>query len=1006
MSAQDRKVIISAIVVNANGNQLPGVTVISDKTHSAVTNDLGEFTLSVDANSLLTLKAVGYKTSSVKATSDLKNVVLVPSEMVNVAFNTVDKADLLGGVSTLNIAKMLKSNYTTYSLDNLASYIPGIHGSGNGANIWGMDQKLILVDGVPRDADNVTPSEMESITVLKSAAAVALYGSLAAKGVISITTKRGAPKTNRFDVRVNSGISVPKRYAEYLGSAEYLTLYNEALRNDKVAITDPAYTSDANLANFASGNNPVRYPNVDYYALGNLKKFSNRSEIITEYTGGNDNALFYVNVGNYNTSTLLNIGNGKKEGENRFNIRGNLDVKINPMIRGKINTSVTFYDGNSAQGGFWSNAATFKPNLINPLIPLSYLEKIDAASKALLENNPFVVDGKYILGGTSTQATNPFADIYTRGITRSTYRKYQFDTALNFNLANFLKGLTFDTQFGIDYNAQYQQNIDNNTYSVYTSTWATDTDGDYISKLARVGTDNYTNSRSLDNAYERQTKFFSGTFKYKFNFDNVHNFTTLLLAHGYTLAESEVYHAIANANLGFQFNYNYNNKYYVDFTQNQVHSSRFKEGNRDAWSPTVSLGWRISSEKFLSESSFINDLKLTASAGILNTDLDYVGATNMGYNLYRSTYSSSNGAFISWQEGRQLRTTDVTRGGNDALGFEQRKEYSAGLEASLFKNMVQVSASYFYNKLVNIPVQDVNNFPNFLSSGGPSASSFVPYTNFNANEMKGFDLGLNINKRIQKVDLNVGVTATYFETAAVKRNDILFKDAYQHRQGKPTDAVFGFKSDGFFSVADIDAMTNKTAGAHASQSALGSVKPGSIKYVDVNGDGVVDNNDQVYLGRGGNSPLTIGLNVTAKWNNFSLFVLANSTSGSIAFKSNSYYTATGVNAKYSAAMRNRWTPETAATATYPSLSTGNNGDNNFKQSDFWMYKNDRISLSRVQLSYDIPKSLLTKTFMSNLGFYVNGNDLLLIAKERDHMETNFGGSPFVRYYSVGLTAAF
>jgi TonB-linked SusC/RagA family outer membrane protein len=997
MSAQDSKLIVSGVVQDNKGNHIAGAIIIDDNNQTTVADDEGKFALTVDKNSPLTINAPGYKTSSVEAKSDLKTIVLEPnSKMVQVAFNKVDKADILGGVSSINIAERLGSNYTTYSLDNLASYIPGYHG-----NIWGMNGKLILVDGIPRDEFNVTPSEMEDITVLKSAAAVALYGSRAAKGVVSITTKRGAEKKNRFDVRLNTGIMAPKRYAKYLGSAEYMTLYNEALVNDKLS---PLY-GEQEIANYASGLNPYRYPSIDFYSSDYLKKFSTRSEIVTEYTGGNDKAQFYVNVGNYNTSTLLDIGNGKKEGENRFNIRGNLDIKLSDMISSKINTSVTFYDNNSAQGNFWGNAATLRPNLIAPLIPVSYLQKADAASLAYLATSPFIIDGKYLLGGTSTQATNPFADIYTKGIIKGTTRKYQFDASLNFNLAKVLRGLTFDTQFGIDYNTSYSQNIDNNTYAVYSPTWATDADGDYISKLTRIGADLNNNSRSLDNAYQRQTQFFSGTFKYKFNFDDIHNFSTLFVAHGYRLAESEVYHAIGNANLGFQLNYNYKNKYYVDFTQSMNHSARFAPKQRDAFSPTVSLGWRISNEKFLSESNFINDLKLTASAGVINTDLDY--DANTGYNLFRSSYSSNNGSFFSWQEGRQLRTTDVLRGENYGLGFERRKEISLGLEASLFRNMLQVSASYFYNRLTAIPVQDVNAYPNFLSVNNPSPSSFIPYTNYQADQREGFDLGISFNKKIQKVDLNVGMVATYYDTKAATRNDVLFKDAYQYRQGKPIDALFGLKSDGFFSVADIAAMANKTPGAPVPQS-FGAVKPGSIKYVDVNNDGVVDNNDQVYLGRGGysGSPLTLGLNVTAKWNNFSLFVLANSTSGAYGFKSSSYYWASGNSAKYSAAMRGRWTEATAETATYPSLSTGNNGDNNFRNSDFWLFKNDRINLARVQLSYDIPKALIAKTFMSNLGFYVNGNDLLTISKERQHLETNIGSTPQMRYYSVGLTAAF
>lgn len=1003
MSAQDNKLTVSAVVYDSKGNLVPGATITNGDT-TTIANDSGEFSITVDARSFLSISASGYKTVSAEAQSDLKKVVLeFNSDMVKVAFNTVSKSDVLGGVSSLNIADALATNYTTYSLDNLASLIPGYSGN----NIWGMDEKLVLVDGIPRSEFSVQPSEIEDITVLKSAAAVALYGSRAAKGVVSITTKRGVSKGNKFDVRINTGIREPKRYAKYLNSAEYMGLYNEALMNDGQP-RNPNYTDEV-IANTASGVNPYRYPNVDFYSSDNLKKQSTRSEIIAEYTGGNEKSQFYVNVGNYRTTTLLDIGNGKSEGENRFNVRGNLDIKLSSMISSKINTSVSFYDNDQAQGNFWNRAATLRPNLFSPLIPLSYLEKADANTQNFIATSPFIVDGKYVLGGIGTELTNPFADIYTRGTIKGTSRTYQFDTSLNFNLANVLKGLTFDTQFGIDYNTTYSQNIGNNVYSVYEPTWATDADGDYITTLTKLGApDQKTDFRTLDNAFQRTTMFFSGALKYKFDYNKVHNFSSLLVAHGYTIADSEVYQAIANANLGFQFNYNYKNKYYLDFTQNMVHSARLAQGNQDAFSPTFSMGWRISKEKFLANSKVINELKLTASAAILNTDLDYEGFNNgSGYNLFRSIYTNNSGAFFSWQEGRQLRTTDVTSGENLGLGFQQRKEYTLGLEASLFKNMIQIEGSYFYNQLTGLPTRDANLYPNYLSVTNPSNSSFIPVVNFLADERKGFDLGINFNKKINKVQLNVGMVATYYETKAYIRNDVLNRDEHQKRQGQPADALFGLKSNGFYTAAEVADIKNNVAGALARPS-FGPFNAGDIKYIDVNNDKVIDNLDQVNLGRGGfsGSPLTIGLNTTVKWNNFSLFVLANSSSGAYAYKNNSYYWATaGVNAKYSEPMLGRWTPETAETATYPRLTT-TSGANNFRNSDFWIFKTDRISLSRVQLSYDIPKSLVAKTFMDNLGLYINGNELLLIAKERDHMETNFGSSPQLRYYSIGLTAAF
>jgi len=1008
MSAQVNRINVSGIVLDAQGNHLRGAIIINEKDNtSAIANESGEFTISASVNSLLSVKATGYKSGFVEAKAGLSRIVLKAnkSDQVQVAFKQVNKADLLGGVSSLNVADMLESNYTTYSLDNLASFIPGYTGN----NILGMNSKLVLVDGIPRDEYNVLPSEIEQITVLKSAAAVALYGSRASKGVVSITTKRGVAFENKFKVRVNTGVMVPKRYAQYLGSSDYMSLYNEALSNDGLS---QLYTS-TDITNSASGTNPYRYPNLNFYSSDNLKKFSNRSEVTTEYSGGNDRARFYVNVGNYNTNTLLNFGNGKKEGENRFNVRGNLDIKLSDMITSKVNTSVTLYDNNSVNNTslnssnarvntntFWATAATLRPNILSPLIPVNYLQGADAASQAMPASSSFLIDGQYLLGGTSNQTTNAFADAYTRGMLQATTRKYQFDASLNFNLASVLKGLSFDTQFGIDYNTSYNSISGDNSYAVYSPNWNTAGGIDTIKSLTKIGSDNASYTPNLYNSYQRQTMFFSGAFKYNNTFNGVNNVSAILLAHGYTLAESGVYHALANANLGLQASYNYKQKYYADFTGNVVHSSRLASGQRDAFSPTVSIGWRITNEDFLSKSDIVNDLKLTASAGILNTDLDFDGATNAGYYLSQSIYSDQ-GDYYSWQEGRQLRSTIVTRNVNQSLGFEKRRDINIGLETSLFKNAIQINASYFYNKLEGIPIQATSIFPNYLVSG---STNFLPFVNYNADQRNGFDLGVQFNKRLGKVDFNIGMVATYLQTTSLVRDEV-YKYSYQNRQGKPMDAIFGLKNAGFYTATSIDAINSTKENPKPT---YGAVKPGDIRYVDVNGDGIINDQDQVYLGKTGSygSPLTLGLNVTAKWNNFSLFVLANSTSGTVGLKNSSYYWATaGTTAKYSAVMLNRWTPATAETATYPRLTT-TSGDNNFRNSDFWLYKNDLINLAKIQLSYDIPEKLLAKTFISGLGIYINGNDLLLIAKEKELMETNIGSSPQMRYYSIGLKASF
>lgn len=243
----------------------------------------------------------------------------------------------------------------------------------------------------------------------------------------------------------------------------------------------------------------------------------------------------------------------------------------------------------------------------------------------------------------------------------------------------------------------------------------------------------------------------------------------------------------------------------------------------------------------------------------------------------------------------------------------------------------------------------------------------------------------------------VGVTGTVYNSKVIQRAEN-YENAYQNRVGKPIDAIFGLQSNGFFA--------NESDIAASATQSYGQVKPGDIKYVDQNGDKLIDSRDEVYLGRAGwnGSPLTVVVHVTARWKNWTFFTIATGNEGAFSQRNSAYFWIRGDD-KYSAAVRNRWTPETAATATYPRLTSLNN-DNNIRTSDFWLYRNNRLNLAKVQLTYTLPSRILTGKFIRDLSLYASGSDLLTIAKERQIMETNIGGAPQTRFINLGLNAAF
>ena len=246
--------------------------------------------------------------------------------------------------------------------------------------------------------------------------------------------------------------------------------------------------------------------------------------------------------------------------------------------------------------------------------------------------------------------------------------------------------------------------------------------------------------------------------------------------------------------------------------------------------------------------------------------------------------------------------------------------------------------------------------------------------------------------------MGVGLTGMYYTNENTKVDEMYDED-YRYRKGKPTDGVWGYVTDGFYKdQADIDNSPSST---------FGEVKPGDLKYVDQNGDGIIDDKDEVYLGeRWGyqGSPFTMGLNLTLKWKNFTLFAAGTGYFGGVAMKSSNYYWVYG-DGKYSEVVRGRWTPETAETATYPRLTTQNN-THNFRNSDFWMYSTDRFNLSKVQLTYDLPRSLFQGTVVKNLSVYAYATNLLTISKERETLELTTGAAPQNRFYNIGFKIGF
>ncbi len=910
--------------------------------------------------------------------ADLKSDSL--NSKVQVAFRSTDQQDILGGISVINVADLTRKAYST-SLDFVENLVGGMNG-----NIWGMDSYLVVVDGMVRDANNVLPSEIEQVTLLKGAAAVVLYGSRASKGVLQITTKRGKTGDIRIDLRANTGFYVPKAYPKYLGSAEYMTLYNEARVNDGLT---PSYSAE-DIYYHGSGENPYRYPDLDMYSSDYLRKMYNRSEGIAEITGGSLKVKFYSTVGYSREASLLKVGNAADNYTSRFFVRGNLDLNLHELITAQTDANVTFYDTYTAAGDWWNKAATLRPNRVSPLIPLSYLEESDQSSWNVANASNNIIGGKYFLGGTQLDPTNPIADSYVAGDNKFVSRQFQFNTKFNINLKPLLRGLFFRAKYGIDYASTYDQGYSNN-YATYAPTWTNYAGKDLISGLSKYGTDHKDGNENIKNSAYRYTYNVSGQFDYTQTFNTSHNLFGMIVANAWQTQRSGEYHRTTNANLGFQASYNYKHKYYIDFSAAMPYSAKLPEGKRMAFSPTLTLGWRPVKESFFANTPF-DDLMLTVSGGIINQDLDITDSDNeMGYYLYQSILQ--RGGWYSWADLGGESATEFQRGDNMDMSFVKRKEVTVGLRGSLWNKLLTFDFNYFTNKMDGGLVRTNSLYPIYFTQTGNPTSSIIPFINYNIDKRQGFDFSVYLNKKVSEVNLTLGVTGMYYTSKADRRDENYAYD-YQSHIGRALNGLWGLQNEGFFN--DAEEIKN-------SPKQFGELKPGDIKYRDQNDDGVIDSNDEVFLKRR-DTPFRMGLNITAKWRNFTFFAMGNGYFGGYGFKDNSYYWVRSDN-KYSEIVRDRWTEATKATATYPRLTT-TNGENNFRNSDFWLYKADRFTLAQLQLTYDVPNTVLHNSFIKGLSVYFSGYNLLTISKERKYLEMSVGSAPQTRFYNIGVKGTF
>jgi TonB-linked SusC/RagA family outer membrane protein len=888
------------------------------------------------------------------------------TDTVNLPFGKSSRKLSPGAITVITPEELLMFDSFTSVAEAISGRVPGIIG---GTNIHGLGDALVVIDGIPRPIGTVSIEEVAQITIIKDANAAALYGVQGRNGIILITSKRGKPNVRKVTVNVSKGISRPVRLPKYLGSADYMELYNEARANDGLA----AQYTQVQIDGTRAGTKPAVYPDVDYYNSDFMKTAKQSMRAVIDFSGGNKNAQYYLNAGYSHAGTLMNIGQAKDDQDNRINIRSNVNFRINNFITSYLDIVVVFDIIKRANGDYWSDASTLLPNLYPPLIDTALILNKNYKKTAQL------IDGRYMLGGKTGYLNNVWGNLNLSGYYNQFNSSVQFNNGINVDLNGITKGLNLKTFYAIDFYSQFSE-TQTNTYAVYSPVYG-GTNMEDILSVTKIGTDQLTGTQGVGSS--SLARNFGAYIMLDYNriFREKHALWASLLTYGELYMQSGLAQKDKNAHMGGRINYSYDNKYIIDFSSTLTNSAKLPKGNRVGFSPSVGVSWIVSEESFLKNNSIVDYLKLKVSASKMNTDLS-IG----GYYYYEGQYVGGNG--YNWNEVRAASSTAYSIVKNDKLFYEVRNNINLGAEAVLFKKSLIIDANLFQERITNIITQMVNHVPSFL--GG-----FYAYENNGENKYTGAELGATWRKLVTNdFSFDIGANMTFLKTKVVKRDELYAYD-YLYRAGKPTSVIFGLEALGLFKDAqDITDSPSQT---------FGTVKPGDIKYKDQNGDNTINAQDQVMIGD--YTPHFVGaLNLTLRYKNISLFGLATLTRDYQSYLSNPYYWVNSA-LKYSEFVLDRWTTATAETATYPRLTSQAN-PNNYQSSDFWLYDQSRISISRLQLSYALPKALTSKLAMKNLSLYARASNVVTFAKDLSILQLNIGSEPQYRYYALGLKAEF
>lgn len=820
---------------------------------------------------------------------------------------------------------------------------------------------LILIDGIPRSLTEIGMEEIESVTVLKDAVATAMLGIRGAAGAIAVTTKKGFVGKQQVNFNIQTGLtrSTDNLISAPLDAYRYAMLYNEALTNDGLPVENYGFSNIA-LGAFQSGSDPLLYPNVDWREAV-LESSAPLARYNVNTRGGNRFVKYFVSLEHFSQDGILKTSELNKYNTNSglkgYFIRSNADMQLTDKlsagiyIQGRIlNTNSP---GNSGTAGIFSSL-------------------LNTPSSAYPISN---ADGSY--AGTSRFQNNIVAQNIASGYSLSNTRTVLSDFYLKRAFGGFAQGLWVKARASFFSNLN-ERVVRNKGFAVYESV-----NGQY----RKYGTDgNQVNNNSIN--FQNRSDFQELSVGYSKSFTTSGLDVTLLANRDNLVNGSNLAYTIQ----GFSGHaaYNYKQKYLAEFSFAYNGANRYPDdgGFKYGFFPAAGLGWNISKEAFLQNWEWLDNLKLFGSYG-------RTGQDNGGYYLYQQVYNASPTSYFGSSAGT-VTTVGESYLANPDQTWEKVDKLNAGLEAAFLKNRMSLVLTYYSHKFRDI------NIVRGTSSGLLGIS--YPSQNIGREVYKGFETEISWHQNGKKAGYRLGLNASLQNSELLYNAEVNQQYEWMRRSGQPVGMRFGYVSEGLF-------RSDEEIAGHAAPEGY-MPQPGDIKYKDLNADGIINQYDQTAIGNKKPAVL-LGATIAIRVANFDFSALLQAQTNREVYLSGSSYWEfqnSGVGQAYVNQL-NRWTPQTAATATYPRLSTGTGpregSVNNSASSSFWLRNGNYMRLKTVELGFKLPSALTKKANVPLIRLYVNAlNPLTFSSESFDGADPeNYSGSyPIQKVFTVGINA--